>query len=166
MKLKCEYCGKEFESKRFQKFCSVDCAGKHKAKKIKCKCANCGKTILRTPKEIDRSKNHNAFCSQSCAASFNNSHFRLADKNPNYLGGFSRSRLYAKLAMRTYKHKCAICGLEEECCLQVHHIDYNRHNNDVDNLIIVCANCHCRIHRGGLIVDDDIKKKREFINDI
>ena len=67
------------------------------------------------------------------------------------------------LAFRNYKHKCVMCGLEEECCLQVHHIDGNRHNSSLDNLIILCANCHSRIHRGGYKITEEMLNNRELV---
>lgn len=42
------------------------------------------------------------------------------------------------------KHQCAVC--EEKVSLQIHHIDLNRENNDLENLLCVCANCHQRAH--------------------
>lgn len=55
-----------------------------------------------------------------------------------------------------------MCGLNEECCLQVHHIDEDRKNDDVNNLIILCANCHSRIHRGGYKITEEVIKNREL----
>jgi len=39
--------------------------------------------------------------------------------------------------------KCARCGYNEfSCSLQVHHKDSDRDNNNLDNLVLLCANCH------------------------
>ena len=38
-----------------------------------------------------------------------------------------------------YNHKCAICGKERP---QLHHIDKNPNNNDPNNIIPLCPNCH------------------------
>lgn len=65
-----------------------------------------------------------------------------------------------KLAYRYYEHKCAMCNIEEECVLQVHHIDKNRDNYSVDNLIILCANCHNRVHRGNYKITKEILNNR------
>ena len=73
------------------------------------------------------------------------------------------SSFYLTLAFREYKHKCAMCGLEEECCLQVHHIDEDRSNPSLENLIILCANCHNRIHRGGYNITEEILNNRELV---
>ena len=44
------------------------------------------------------------------------------------------------------ENKCAICGLTEwrnkPITLQLHHIDGNPNNNSLDNLQLLCPNCH------------------------
>lgn len=43
------------------------------------------------------------------------------------------------------KYKCQICGcsqLENGRQLSVHHIDYNKKNSKLNNLISLCRNCH------------------------
>ena len=47
--------------------------------------------------------------------------------------------------------------------LEVHHIDGNRDNNILDNLIILCANHHSKVHRGSIEITDEIKQKRKYI---
>ena len=39
---------------------------------------------------------------------------------------------------------CSVCGFiaVDKCQLDIHHIDFNHHNNSTENLITVCANCH------------------------
>ena len=52
--------------------------------------------------------------------------------------------------------KCSICNERDERCLQIHHKDINHKNNSLDNLIIVCSNCHLKIHNR--YNGDNIKK--------
>jgi 5-methylcytosine-specific restriction endonuclease McrA len=42
---------------------------------------------------------------------------------------------------------CERCGYNK-ClsALQVHHLDKNRSNNRLENLMVLCANCHCEVH--------------------
>ena len=50
------------------------------------------------------------------------------------------------MAFKLYEHRCAVCGWDEDAdILQVHHIDENRQNNIVNNLIILCPNCHAKL---------------------
>ena len=111
-------------------------------------CLNCGKTFSRIRQEFGKSKIGEIFCCSSCASFY----FR------SNKGGDSRTK-----AKRVYKQKCAVCGCEDPDVLEVHHIDKNRKNNDVDNLIFLCANHHAKVHRGGLEITQDIKNKREII---
>lgn len=43
-------------------------------------------------------------------------------------------------------HKCECCGLttwqEQEIPLEVHHVNGNNQDNDVNNLLLLCPNCH------------------------
>lgn len=43
--------------------------------------------------------------------------------------------------------ECVVCGRDRKFC--IHHIDGDRQNNDLDNLIPVCWSCHGKIHHGG-----------------
>lgn len=52
------------------------------------------------------------------------------------------------LGIQTYrrakKDKCEWCSSKKNLC--VHHIDGNRYNNDLNNLITVCKRCHQNHH--------------------
>lgn len=55
---------------------------------------------------------------------------------------------YRELAFSTYAAKCARCNYDKNTlALDVHHKDKNRSNNNVDNLEILCCNCHMIYHR-------------------
>lgn len=46
--------------------------------------------------------------------------------------------------------KCECCGLSQwmgnPILLELHHKDFNHYNNSLDNLQILCANCHMQAH--------------------
>ena len=46
------------------------------------------------------------------------------------------------------EHKCEICGITEwngvPCPLELDHIDGNRYNNVMENIRIICPNCHAQ----------------------
>ena len=67
---------------------------------------------------------------------------------------------YRKLAFETYDPVCAHCGFGIPSVLEVAHIDGDRHNNDVGNLVILCPNCH-KMHDLDLISTDTIRTMRD-----
>ena len=67
---------------------------------------------------------------------------------------------YRKLAFETYDPVCAHCGFGIPSVLEVAHIDGDRHNNHVANLVILCPNCH-KMHDLDLISTDTIRKMRD-----
>lgn len=80
--LECEQCGKHFSStkqryyigivlrnrKNALSYCSPECRNDASIRKVDCICAQCGKSFIRTPSGI----NERNFCTQSCAAVYNN----------------------------------------------------------------------------------------------
>ena len=56
----------------------------------------------------------------------------------------ARSVVYRTKCFSEHPHECHFCGDEDN--LEVHHIDGDRSNNSVDNLIPVCHDCHWDIH--------------------
>jgi len=65
----------------------------------------------------------------------------------HYKGNWSR---ISKWVRETVGH-CVACGNRpvNKNCLTVHHIDFNPANNELSNLVCLCARCHLRKH--GLI---------------
>jgi|TARA_Y100000034_G_scaffold131222_1_gene191502 predicted nucleic acid-binding Zn ribbon protein len=52
---------------------------------------------------------------------------------------------------RRDNHKCRKCNHDgSKFLLHVHHVDMNKENNLVENLVTVCGSCHSRIHCGTL----------------
>lgn len=67
---------------------------------------------------------------------------------------------YRKLAFEYYPLICAYCGFGMPEVLEVAHIDGNRGNNDLNNLVILCPNCH-KMHDIGLIPTATIIEMRD-----
>jgi len=62
-------------------------------------------------------------------------------------GAYTSSKLRKRLVKEGYKeNKCEECGITEwmgkAITLELHHIDGNRINNRLENLAILCPNCH------------------------
>lgn len=66
---------------------------------------------------------------------------------------------YRKLAFEHYDPICAHCGFGIAEVLEVAHIDCNRANNDIGNLVILCPNCH-KMHDLDIISTDMIIQMR------
>ena len=101
-------------------------------------CDYCGKEFFRSPSKIQNSKSGLQFCCRECkdAAQRIENNFKTIWPS-HYKNG--EQVHYRKFAFRNYDHKCAVCGWDEdEDILEVHHIDEDRANNKLDNLIILC----------------------------
>lgn len=76
--------------------------------------------------------------------------------------------MYAKDIVTKYKnnHKCFICGEDDPCCLEFHHvlkkkfaISKTAHKKDMSCRVLkeelrktclVCSNCHKKLHSGSI----------------
>ncbi|MDP3981680.1 MAG: HNH endonuclease [Chlamydiota bacterium] len=67
---------------------------------------------------------------------------------------------YRKLAFEAYDPLCAHCGFGIPSVLEVAHIDGNRNNNEKNNLVILCPNCH-KMHDLDIISTETILKMRD-----
>lgn len=159
--VECSVCGKEYEIelKRYNAkikegsafYCSKECLS-HKGS-VLCHCANCGKEVWRRRSQFERSKTGNVYCSRSCATSKNNTLFKSGENNPNYKGNNYRQK-----AFELNENKCAVCGYNEDIrILEAHHIDENHSNHNVENLCLLCPNCHRKITLHYYVLTEDFK---------
>lgn len=136
---RCKVCGKPFKyEKRKNKFCSHSCAASfnnlgrlRSGLYSKKPCIVCGKITKNTK-----------YCSNACCGKFE----RLeAVKRISLSGdlGDRRNRWYLE---ETRGRKCESCGLskwlETPIPLDIHHKDGNSDNNKLENLEMICPNCH------------------------
>ena len=136
-------------------------------------CTICGKAVYRRPVEIKRNKSR-VFCSMICygiscrkevpclicarpiLASLNKKTCSRPCANKHREGikykiNRPRDKVVSERALkiRLLNEKgafCEICGYDKYEILQVHHKDRNRNNNILDNLSLICPNCHCEEH--------------------
>ena len=133
----CVTCGNEFThiSSRANKakYCSRSCY--HKGQKgkgsIEYTCQHCDKKFLGSPSHKRK------FCSRACVNKSNKSVW-----NPSFITARKA------MASREMIMKCNRCGYSD-CpeILGVHHRDRNRKNNNLENLEVLCPNCHSLEHR-------------------
>lgn len=147
--VKCLICLKEFYAKPFfikrghAKYCSQKCMhlGSRTGKFVKCH--SCGKEVYKTKKALRLSKSKNYFCTKSCQTKWRNSVF-IGPLHANWRNG---KHSYRSVMLRYKVPKvCKLCKTEDVRVLAVHHIDRNRKNSSISNLMWLCHNCHFLIH--------------------
>jgi 5-methylcytosine-specific restriction endonuclease McrA len=142
----CPLCQKENIDKKYEK------------NRTEVECAYCHKKFLKQNSKLENSKTGLYFCCREHKdlAQRLESGSEFEKMRPEHYGTTMLDSCdYRKKAFYIYEHKCAVCGYdEEENILQVHHIDENRQNNDIENLIILCPNCHAKITWGKYILKD------------
>ena len=83
----------------------------------------------------------------------------MADKK--YDGGRPNIPADIDRSVRTQAgHRCSITFCNEHTYLEIHHIEENRANNNIDNLILLCDKHHKMAHAGKI----DRKSLREYKN--
>lgn len=105
-------------------------------------CVVCGKPIKNL-------KWSSGTCSHSCA----NIHYRSGENNGNWKGGIA----YKNRALRVHGNICVVCG--ESRVVDIHHIDGNRDNNEIGNLVPLCPTHHRYAHsKYKNLIECDIEK--------
>lgn len=153
----CKVCSKEFYGKPFflkkgqAKYCSQGCMriGSRTGKIVKCH--SCDKDVYKTKKALRVSKSKTYFCTKSCQTKWRNSVF-IGDKHANWKNGLYVYR--SVLSRHKIPKVCKVCKNKDTRILAVHHIDHDRKNNSVLNLVWLCHNCHHLVHH-----DKDVEKK-------
>ncbi len=137
-------------------------------------CVNCGNEL---------SKNQKKFCSSSCAASYNNKGRKQKDETrekiseklkKSYTEKEKSNILSSVKPLKKYslrkrlidsgilKYECAECKNPgvwngKPLILQLHHIDGNHYNNKIENLQLLCPNCHSQTDN---YCSKNVKKKK------
>lgn len=140
----CQHCGKTFKifkcwlKKGRGEFCSRKCYGEFKKGKPTW---NKGIPHTETTKDKIRQKalGRTGWNKGLTKESHPNLIRLKKEKSPNWRGG---TTVYRSIAMENLLVECASCGVNNPKTLVVHHIDRNRRNNQLNNLQILCLNCH------------------------
>lgn len=149
MILKCKICKKSFYSKPSWikngggKYCSLLCKYKSSKKGKNLPCFVCKKVTYHPSGRILKSKSKKYFCGKSCQAVWRNSYF-VGKKHANYISG--RATYRTILTRNKVPAVCKLCKSTDRRIMAVHHLDKNRNNNKVENLVWLCHNCHHLVH--------------------
>jgi len=114
-------------------FCSQACFGKSCRKESPCPI--CGKLVL--------AGLNTKTCSRACSNKYREGiKYKIGrPRDKAKTAYFLKVRL---LAVRG--DKCERCSYDKTAILQVHHKDRDRNNNNLDNLALICPNCHYEDH--------------------
>lgn len=162
----CFNCGGTVTRAR-SKYCSNKCKTDYAVKngilkkRIKVSCVNCGKEHERIPAHVKDGRK--CFCSKVCQNKYHSERLK-GENNPRFKHGdwvgkvkdysnFKKYKGFTKKIRNSVIERdgniCKVCGKTKEehgFNMHVHHIDYNKENNQLSNLICVCRQCHGKIH--------------------
>lgn len=160
VKVKCSKCQKEFwRIKKLLKRIkgnNVFCSNKCMQNRVKVKCAYCKIEFEKPVERLEGSKSGLYFCCREHKDLAQQVEFGLKAIWPEHYKDGSWGK-YRNKALKEYEHKCSNCGNQDLRILDVHHIDHNRNNNAIDNLIILCRNCHWLETLGYAYIDENRK---------
>jgi hypothetical protein len=137
---KCECCGITFNSliSDNRKYCSQSCSvtiTNTLRKKTK-NCLECGNIIIGKNK---------IYCNHKCNKDYN---LKLIFKSIENGDTTIKSRMIKKYLIHIHGEKCMECGwcsinpTSNKVPIELEHIDGNSENNSLDNLKLLCPNCH------------------------
>jgi endogenous inhibitor of DNA gyrase (YacG/DUF329 family) len=161
----CTNCGNIFQFTKRQSrdgvrsFCSRDCRYSYdKSTRRDMKCSWCGKDVIRRAGyDLDQT-----YCSRTCWGKVHGINQPKGDEaywfgkkgkgTPNWKGGLSYEpygvdfdRTIKVMVRNRDDYSCRMCGAKENGeKLHAHHIDYNKKNNTLFNLVSLCRKCHCK----------------------
>ena len=131
----CSICGKPKTENREQQF--SECFTCHNKKRalhtVYYACPRCGK-----PKN-GRGRSDRVFCN-SCASYYKHRGLGHAIKT-TYMGFTNELK---EAIRKRHDYLCAFCGGRDAKELAVHHVDYNKNNQDQKNLLPLCSSCHAK----------------------
>jgi hypothetical protein len=143
----CNYCNNTFVSRinSKRKFCSKACASLANRNRCELECSFC-KSSFEVKNSKLSTKSGLKFCSRECKDKAQSLEYKILEIDHYGKGEYSK---YAKRARKFYGEFCEICKYQEhKGILEVHHIDFIRSNNSIENLIVLCPNHHAMITRG------------------
>jgi hypothetical protein len=140
-------------------YCSLECSTIASTTAVEKECDTCGALTIKQQSEISKSKSGLSFCSSRCSGLSQHRYVPTGKEHYNYIDG---SYSYRQRALRHFEHKChnPDCIVTPQLefipveMLDVDHIDNNRSNNVIGNLIILCVWCHTLKTRNVEIVED------------
>jgi len=153
---KCVVCEKAFKHYGERILCSKKCTAKYLSEKrvgennpafkedkwLHCECKNCGENFSYTKSGIHKDRLPK-FCNKGCWNAYQKGKNKRDGglvSQPYYPPEFKQKKLLIK---ERDDYKCQLCSTKEkEKSLHIHHIDYDKMNNEEENLVCLCQRCH------------------------
>ena len=142
----CDTCGTSFlKQKRFiaknkSHYCSRKCSFVNKIERVKLNCDLCDAAIERLPNRVQAFNFCNKICKDKAQRIDSGDKFKKL--RPSHFG---TAVGYRTLYQRSYDSlECKICGFDK--VVHIHHIDEDKSNNSIENLVALCPNHHAMIH--------------------
>ena len=160
----CGVCYKEFYSpKQDAPYCSMECSAKARRNRVEFTCDTCGKKF---DVRASQAKNYNVrYCSKKCMYK-KQSEERRGAGTPWYKGGYISDKGYKVITVDRKKYQEHRYLMEQHLGRkltrneEVHHLDDNKLNNDINNLIVLSKADHTKLHF------DKIKKTGQWGGDV
>lgn len=116
-------------------------------------CPQCGIEFISKPGGKD-----SVCCSHACA----NKYFSWKQGTKNKITGIGsyRNTLQQEYERKGFKFKCCVCEESNPIMVDIHHIDENRYNNTLENLVPLCVLHHRTWHstQDSLIFDKIVEE--------
>ena len=158
----CVVCGKELVGNQ-RKYCSTKCSSVGSHCKYEHTCQICGKTFL--------GYKNAKFCSPSCSSKYGGLLYieKWLNGEVNINPDITFPKGVKKYLLEKCGYKCQKCGFEGynektgNSILQVHHIDGDCGNNKIENLQILCPNCHAMTENYMALNKGKSSRKKRYI---
>lgn len=113
--------------------------GKNRSEETKYKIRESNKGKKRTAEQkLNMSKSHIGKTGELASNWQNGKSFEIYPKE------FNKALKQSILERDNYTCQCLDCIIENITDLHIHHIDFNKQNNDPENLITLCNSCHAK----------------------
>jgi len=145
----CNTCNASFlKQTRFlqtSNYCCKECASTAKQNRKEAKCAQCNTLIFRSCYKLTLSKSGLYFCNRECKDKAQRIG-GIKEIQPSHYGESRKDYRSHCFKVHNLEKICTRCGFDNPLAICVHHKDRNRNNNNIDNLEVLCYNCHAIEH--------------------
>lgn len=92
------------------------------------------------------------YCNRKC---MQKAYLKIGEHNQNWANAHTTARKINELLL--HKEVCELCGSDKN--LDIHHIDGNWQNNNLDNLMCLCRSCHTKYEKSKFKKEGDANEK-------